>query len=118
MSARTGYRSLDSRERREVRQYAKQGRHHPDPWIAAICWRWASSTVAHKLSTGYIVGEVIGGLAAPGSSIVGRELLDQRLARRLLEIGQPSVLLPEEEDAEWSRPSSPGRRTDRDSVQG
>jgi hypothetical protein len=100
MSGKIGYRSLTRSERREVRQYAKQGSHHPDPWIAAVCWRWASSTLAQRLSKGYVVEEVIGGLAAPGSSIIGRELLDRGLARRLLVIGQPSVLLPEEDDDE------------------
>lgn len=49
------------------------------------------------MSKGYVVGEVIGGLLAPGSSVIGRDLLDRRLARRLVSIGQPPVRLPEEE---------------------
>lgn len=97
MSTRIGYRSLTRRERREVRQSAKQGRRHADAWVAAVCWCWASELVASSVSKGNVVGEVIGGILAPGSSAIGRDLLDRRLARRLVDIGPPPKLLPEDE---------------------
>lgn len=97
MSRRIGYRSLTRRERREVRRYAGMGQHHPDAWVAAVCWRWASADATLPLGKGYVVGEVIGGLLAPGSSVIGREVLDRRLARRLRAIGQPPRLLPDDD---------------------
>jgi hypothetical protein len=92
---------LPAATRREVRQLSRAGRHHPDPEVAWVAWRWAAAVLppgapepgrARNIlsACGFwllIAADVFAG-ADPVDPPEPR-WLDRRRARRVLRLGPP-----------------------------
>lgn len=72
-----------------MRRLARAGLHHPDPHVASVVWLWATEVSQTDLTPGHVLGEIVGGLMAPGSSDIGRQWWYARLARRVVCLGPP-----------------------------
>ena len=92
---------LPAERRREVRQRSRHGKHHPDPEIAWVAWRWAETVLPvgarepgrfrNILSASGFWVAILADLALGSDPVDPPEprWLDRRRARRILRLGPP-----------------------------